>query len=189
MTARFRSAWLVLLCLLCALSWPSAAQQFDPDHTRFGFEVRTRWGQRVGGEFPRYEGEVVRLADGRRQVRIRLAAGAVEVADSPRYTALARGEGFFDAARHPQIEFVSEPITNATLIDGGALRGRCSIHGISRTETFVLRPSACAQPGIGCDVVAHGNVRREDYGLDGWQFALRNQVRFDLRVRLREEQP
>lgn len=169
------------------LSSPSAAQQFDPDHTRFGFEVRTRWGQRVSGEFPRYEGEVVRLADGRQQVRIRLAADAVEVAGSPGYTALARGEGFFDAARYPLVEFVSEPITGARLHDGGALRGHCSIHGVVRTETFALRPSTCARPGIDCDVVAHGTIRREDYGLDGWRFALRDQVRFNLRVRLRTD--
>lgn len=189
MTAGLRSAWLVLFSLLCALPGPGAAQQFDPDHTRFGFEMRTRWGQRVTGEFPRYQGEVVRLDDGRQQVRIRLAADAVEVAGSPRYTALARGEGFFDAARYPLVEFVSEPLTDATLHDGGALRGRCSIHGVSRIETFVLKPSTCARPGIDCDVVAQGTIRREDYGLDGWQFALRDQVRFDLRVRLRDGSP
>ncbi len=186
MTAPLRIGWLCLLCLLCA---PSAAQQFDPDHTSFGFELRTRWGQRVVGEFPQYQGAVDRLADGRRQVRIRLATAAVEVADSPRYTALARGDGFFDTARHPLVEFVSEPLTEATLHDGGALRGRCSIKGVSRNETFVLRPSACSRPGIDCDVVAQGTVRRDDYGLDGWQFALRNQVRFDLRVRLEGGSP
>lgn len=189
MTARLRSSRLVPLCLLCALSWPSAAQQFDPDHTRFGFEVRTRWGQQVAGEFPRYSGEVLRLADGRRQVRLRLAANAVEVAGSPRYTAMTRGEGFFDAARHPLIEFVSEPLTDATLLDGGALRGRCSIKGISHTETFMLEPSLCARPGLDCDVVARGTIERHEYGLDGWRFALRDQVQFDLRVRMRDGPP
>ena len=189
MTPGLRLGLLVLLCLLCMLSWPCAAQQFDPVHTRFGFEVRTRWNQRVAGAFLRYEGDVVRLADGRRQVRIRLATDAVEVADSPRYTALARGKGFFDAARYPLIEFVSEPHADALLHDGGPLRGRLSIHGIARNETFTLRPSECARPGLDCDVVAHGSVSRADYGLDGWQFAMRNSVRFDLRVRLRVPQP
>ena len=64
-----------------------------------------------------------------------------------------------------------------------------SIHGIVRTETFVLTPSACARPGLDCDVVAQGSVSRDDYGLDGWQFALRDQVRFNLRVRLRQGPP
>ena len=186
MTAGLRSGWLVLLCLL---PWPGAAQQFDPAHTRFDFEVRTRWNQRVPGEFPRYEGEVSRLADGRRQVRIGLATGAVEVADSPRYTAMARGEGFFNAARHPLIQFVSEPISDAILHGGGPLRGRLSINGVTRTETFTMRPSACPRPGLDCDVVAQGTIGRDDYGLEGWQFALRNQVRFNLRVRLRDARP
>jgi len=159
---------------------------FDADHTRFGFELRTRWGQRVVGTFPQHQGELIRLPDGRRQVRIRLATAAVEVAGSSRYTELARGEGFFNAGRYPLIEFVSEPQPEALLHDGGALRGRLSIHGVSRYETFALKPSACARPGLDCDVVAQGSVAREDYGLSSWQFALRNQVRFDLRVRLQE---
>lgn len=187
MTPSRRLAWLVLLCLLCALSWPSAAQQFDPVHTRFGFEVRTRFGRQLTGTFPRYQGEVIRLPDGRRQVRLALATAAVELADSPRYTALARGEGFFDAARHPWVEFVSEPHTDTLLQNGGELRGRLSIHGVTRYEVFVLQPSECARPGLDCDVVAHGSVSREYYGLDSWRLALRDQVRFSLRVRLREE--
>lgn len=183
MTTSLRYQWLVLLCLL---PWPGAAQTFDPDHTGFGFELRTRWSQRVTGVFPRYQGEVIRTAGGLRQVRIRLATDAVEVVGSPRYTAIARGEGFFDAARYPLIEFVSEPYGDTLLHDGGPLRGRLSIHGITRTETFVMRPTACARPGIDCDVVAQGSVRREDYGLDSWLFALRNEVRFNMRVRWME---
>lgn len=183
MTTRLRIGWLVLLCLL---SWPGAAQQFDPAHTGFGFELRTRWGQRVVGTFRRYQGEVIRLPDGRRQVRIQWATAAVEVAGSSRYTAMARGEGFFDAARYPLIEFVSEPIPDSILREGGRLRGRLSMHGVTHNETFALQPSRCARPGLDCDVVAQGSVRRDDYGLDGWQFALRNHVRFDLRVRLRD---
>ena len=185
MTAGLRWGWLLLLCLL---PWPGAAQQFDPVYTRFGFELLTRWGQRVVGTFPHYEGAVTRLPDGRRQVRIALATGAVEVAGSARYTAMARGEGFFDAARYPWIEFVSEPHAEALLHDGGTLRGRLSIHGVAHRESFTVIPSACPRPGLDCDVVARGSVRRDEYGLDGWQLALRDRVRFDLRVRLHEGQ-
>jgi len=160
-----------------------AAQALDPSHTSFGFELRTRWGQRVAGTFPRYQGELIRLPDGRRQVRITLATGAVEVAQSTRYAAMARGEGFFDAARYPQIEFLSEPHTDALLHDGGPLRGKLSMHGVSRRETFAVKPATCARPGLDCDVVAQGSVSREDYRLSGWQLALRNEVQFDLRVR------
>lgn len=214
MTAgRTRFVPAVLLCVLSAL--PAAAQHpavsepapdaaavapqapvvapprrpFDVRHTRFGFELRTRWGQRVSGVFPQYEGEVTTLPDGRHRVRIVLRTDSVVVADSERYTALARGPSFFDAARYPYIEFVSEPHTDELVRSGGRLRGRLSIHGTSRVESFYLAPPDCDQPGKDCDVVGSGSISRDDYGLDGWQFALVDRVRFSLRVRLLEAAP
>lgn len=157
---------------------------FDPAHTRFGFELRTRWGQRVTGTFPRYDGELLVLADGRQQVRIALATAAVEVAGSPRYTALARGPRFFDAQRHPLVEFVSDPHSAALAQAGGPLRGRLSMRGVTRIETFTLEPSQCARPGRDCDAVASGSVNRGDYALDDWRFALGDIVHFTLRLRL-----
>lgn len=190
--ARTSAAIGFLLCaLVCA---PLAAQTpapsssgFDPFYTRFGFELRTRWGQKVEGAFPSYEGEVAVLPDGRHQVRIALATGAVQVGDSTRYTELARGRRFFDSARFPRIEFLSEPHPADLVRAGGKLRGRLTLHGVSRMETFVLAPSTCLRPGKDCDVLAHGSVSRDDYGLDGWQLALSDRVRFTLRVRLKND--
>lgn len=159
---------------------------FDTIHTRFGFELRTRWGQQVQGRFPSHDGALVRLPDGRNQVHIQLRTGDVEVEGSERYTAIARGERFFDAARHPLIEFVSEPHLPALAHDGGKLRGRLTMHGVSRIETFTVAPATCDRPGVDCDVVAHGSVDRRDYGLDGWRWALTDTVRFNMRVRLQE---
>jgi len=162
------------------------ATGFDRDHTRFGFELRTLWGQRVAGTFPRYDGELVALPDGRQQVRIRLETAAVEVGGSPRYTELARGARFFDARHHPLVEFVSDPHPPALARTGGALRGQLTMRGVTRTETFVLAPSQCARPGRDCDAVASGSVNRADYALDNWRVVLGDTVRFQLRVRLQE---
>jgi polyisoprenoid-binding protein YceI len=190
-----RAACVLLLCLLAL--WPAWAQEaprvatgvassrnFDPAFTRFGFELRTRWGQRVSGVFPRYEGEVTTLADGRHRVRIVLRTGDVLVAGSERYTALARGPSFFDANQFPSIEFVSEPHPDTLIRTGGRMRGRLSMHGVTRMETFYLSDASCDNPGTDCDVVASGSISRDDYDLDGWQFALTDRVRFMLRVRL-----
>ncbi|WP_187313317.1 YceI family protein [Lysobacter capsici] len=165
-----------------------SVETFDPEHTRFSFELRTRWGQKVAGQFPRYDGELTVLADGRHQVRIRLAAGAVVVGDSERYTRLARGERFFNAPRYPYIEFLSEPHSPDLARTGGPLRGRLTLHGVSRMETFILAPATCAKPGEDCDGIAHGSVSRDDYGLDGWQLALGDRVRFTMQVRLQSTQ-
>ncbi len=97
----------MLLCVTFGSALPAfvSAQALDPTHSRFGFELRTRWGQVIVGNFPRFEGEVVDLADGRRQVRIRVATASVEVNGSERYTRFARGGRFLDAAQHPWVEF------------------------------------------------------------------------------------
>ena len=185
--ARPRRRWLFGLLLLgCPLLAP--AQQrigvFDPEHTRFGVELRTRWGQRVVGRFPRYEGELVAVDAHRHQVRVRLAAAAVRIGDSERYTAMARGKAFFDAARFPEIEFVSDPVGEDEVRRGGELRGRLTIRGVTRYEIFQLLPATCDRPGRDCDVVASGRIDRYDYGLDAWKLALDNHVRFTMRVRL-----
>lgn len=168
-----------------AAALPSADNGLDPAHTRFEFELRTHWGQRVTGTFPRYEGDRDLLPDGRQQVRLRLATADVHVAGSTRYTALARSARFFDAGRYPAIEFVSEPYSAALTQVGGKLRGQLSMHGVSNTEAFTLAPSSCARPGLDCDVVASGSVDRTRYGIDDWRVALSDTVRFTLRVRWR----
>lgn len=178
-----------LLAMLAAGAADATAQQrvggLDPEHTRFRFEMRTRWGQRVLGEFPAFEGEVLSLPGDQRQVRIRLRADQVVVAGSPHYTRIARSEGFFDAARHPLVEFVSDPHPAGLVQDGGPLRGRLSMHGITREETFEVKPGSCARPGLDCPVMAAGTVDRRHYGLDGYRVVLGHQVRFALQLQLR----
>ncbi|GAB3339918.1 YceI family protein [Marilutibacter aestuarii] len=173
---------------------PGRAQQsvgrFDEAHTRFGVELLTRWGQRVKGDFPRYDGKIVALDDTRRQVRVRLLASAVRIGDSERYTQMARGDSFFDAVHFPYVEFLSDPIDIRLVETGGPLRGRLTIRDVTRIETFHLLPATCSRPARDCDVVAHGQVDRYAYGLDAWRLALDKDVRFTMRVRLApDEQP
>lgn len=162
---------------------------FDPAYTEFGFELRTRWGQRVQGQFPVYEGTVLVLPDGRRQVRIRLSSGAMDVAGSERYTAVARGEAFFDAERYPDIEFVSDLHDDVLAREGGLLQGHLRMHGVTRPETFVVEPASCIRAGEDCEAVASGTVTRSDYAIGGMRMVLSDRVRFTMRVRLLERVP
>lgn len=166
---------------------PPASGDFDPAHTRIGFTLHTRWGQQLEGRFPRYGGQVRRLADDRQQVRVRLDAAAVEIVGYPRYTAFSRGRDFFDVERHPWASFDSDPYPPELLVEGGRLTGTLRLHGVSQREVFTVEPAGCARPAIDCDLVAHGSVRREDYGMDEWKVAVRSRVTFELRLRLRPE--
>lgn len=176
-------AWTWLL-----LAWALGATQIDPA-SRADFTLKTRWNQTLQGRFPRVEGRVEVDAAGFRRTYFKLDANLVEIVDSPRYSRLARGPRFFDATRYPHIEFTSDPYPAALLRTGGSLDGELRLHGIQRRERFIVLPSSCDRPGIDCDIVAHGTVRRGDYGLDGWQMALRESVVFILRVRTREGLP
>ncbi|WP_162301465.1 YceI family protein [Cognatilysobacter segetis] len=180
MTGRIH-AW--LLPVLFAACGASHAQAFDASRSRIDFDVRTRIGAAVKGRFPVFDGRVDTLADGRHQVHLRLSARDLVVGDSPRYTRLARGPQLFDSERHPTIDFDSDPYPPALAREGGTLEGRLRMHGVERRERFVLAPAACARPGRECPILATGRVSRDDYGLDGWRWALADRVRFRIDVR------
>jgi polyisoprenoid-binding protein YceI len=175
-----------LLVLALAGTYANAAA-IDPATSQVGFRLTTRWGQTLQGRFPDSGGVVEELADGRHQVRLRLATGSVEIVGHSSYTRMARGRGFFDAPDYPAIEFVSEPYAPELLHRGGPLPGTLSIRNVRRREVFVIEPATCDAPARQCDVVGSGTVHRADYGLGRWGFALADKVLFSLRVRVRSD--
>jgi polyisoprenoid-binding protein YceI len=176
----------VLLATGVGVAW---AAGIDPQASRIGFVLKTRWGQNLQGHFPDPRGEVVALPDGRHQVVLRLSAATVEIAGHPAYTRFSRGIGFFDAAEYPQIEFRSDPYATQLLRHGGALPGQLTIRDVTRREVFTISPAACDAPARGCDVVATGVIRRGNYGMGRWNVAVGDQVRFQLRVRVLGDGP
>lgn len=185
-----------LLCVALVVTTPPAGAQaapptvaFDTARSWLGFEVRTRFGQRMAGEFPRYDGVVEHLPDGRHRVRLRIATSEAMIPDRPRYTSWMRSQSFFDAIRHPWMEFVSEPYAPALLREGGALKGRLSLRGVTRDEELDVVRAGCDRPGLDCDIQVSGAIERADYGMREWQFALADQVRLEVRVRLQEAAP
>lgn len=177
--------WLCLPWALLATGLLAAAI-IDTAASEIGFTLKTRWGQTLEGRFPRYEGEIETLDDGRHRVRLTLSTRDVEIVGFRSYTRLTRGKGFFDAERFPEMRFVSDPYPVSLTRDGGALGGDLTIRGVRRRETFIIEPATCDDPGVGCDVVAGGSVSRSDYGVDRWAFALSDKVTFALRIRVRE---
>jgi polyisoprenoid-binding protein YceI len=180
-----RPAWLLALAtVLLAGAATVRGQALDPAHSQVAFEIQTRWGQRLRGDFVPPSGSVTQRPDGTRQVRLQIEAASVEIKGHANYTRFARGEGFFDAAEHPHIEFVSHPYAPDLLREGGPMAGLLRLRGVAREAVFVIEPATCGRPAVDCDVVASGRVDRIDFGMDRWRVAIRDQVRFDLRVRL-----
>ena len=179
-----QGAWLLGATML-AVAELAFATEIDGVASRVGFSLKTRWGQVLDGRFPTVHGEVSELPDGRHQVRLLLSTRDVEIVGHPGYTRFTRGGGFFDSDHWPQVEFLSDAYAPALLQQGGALTGTLRIRGIHRREAFQIRPAGCARPGLECDVVASGTIRRSNYGMDRWKFAVSEDVGFSLRMRVR----
>ena len=171
-----------------SVAWCACATDLNFDMTRseFGFQLRTRWGQQLQGRFPRFDGKVVQLADGRQQVTLRMYTRDVEIVDHPRYSQWARGDSFFATQAWPEVIFVSRPYMPEVIRRGGRLDGQLEIRGVSRAETLEVQPAACDRAGLDCDVVVTGTVRRSDYGMDAFGLAMSDRVVFVLRSRLLE---
>jgi len=158
----------------------------DVARSQLGFEVRSRIGQRIEGQFQQFEGRIEVMSDGRHQVHLKMYARSAEIPGKPRYTGWMRGEDFFDAERHPVIEFDSLPYHPSELQQGGEIRGRLMLRGVSHPEVLRVDRAECSRPGYDCDVVSRGTVLRGRYGMDNWQLALSDRVTFVLRARLTE---
>jgi len=181
-------AWLAGAALLASAALAAAAE-VDSAASRVGFELRTRWGQVLHGTFRAVDGEVQVLADGRRRVRLELDTRGVDIAGHSGYTRFARGSGFFDVEHWPTVVFVSEPYPPSLPRQGGTLAGDLTIRGITHRQAFVVAPAGCERPGIDCAVVAGGVVDRGDYDMGRWAVAIRDEVTFNLHIRLRGHAP
>ena len=189
MTTQSVSPWVwgMALALVAALlvAESASAAEIDPVASHIGFTLSTRWGQSLQGRFLDARGEVAELGDGRHQVRLQLSTRTVEIVDHSAYTRYTRSSSFFDAAHYPQMEFTSDAYPSELLHRGGVLPGMLTIRDVHRREVFTISPATCTQPARDCDVVVSGSIHRTDYGMDRWNFALSDKVRFSLRVRVR----
>lgn len=167
---------LVLSAALFPVPEARAQVAIDEQQSWLGFEVYTRFGQRVAGEFPDFEGGIEPLPDGRQRVRLRVATSEALIPDRPRYTAWMRGVSFFDTVRHPWMEFVSEPYAPDLLREGGALRGQLTLRGVTRPQRLQVLPAACERPGLDCAIQVDGSIDRNDFGMREWQVALADKV-------------
>ncbi len=142
------------------------------------------WMFDVAGRFGAVTGEVEIDHEARSaRVRARIDTRALSMRRTS-YEEWVRSDEFFDAARHPYIEFDSEPFPLATLERGGDIVGNLTLRGLTRPASLRLSPSEC--PGavaLSCAVVAEGTVQRSDFGMRTRRATLADKVRLHFTVR------
>lgn len=156
-----RSALPVALfaAVLAAHPLPLAAETLpvEPAHSHAEFGVHVLWFGTIVGRLDDLQGTLdLDRRRGEATVDVHVAAAGVRM-DDARYADWARGPQFFDAARHPQIRFVSRPFPLDRLQQGGALGGMLTLRGISRPVHFELLPQPCLRTVL--DLVAAVTLR------------------------------
>lgn len=172
-----------LLLLFAAAPLQAERLQLDPQRSSAEFEVRAMWMFDVGGRLGAVRGEVeIDNAAQTLRVRAQIDVRGVRMRRA-NYENWVKSAEFFDAEKHPDIVFASEPFPRAALDLGGDIVGSLSVRGVTRPASLRLRPSAC--PGaavLSCPVVAEGSLQRSDFGMRTRRATLADKVRLHLNV-------
>lgn len=178
----------ILLAAIVANQAPAAGAEeqatvrLDGARSHVEFTVKVLWLVGVKGRFGKVHGDV-RVDRFRSQVRVdaRIDVDTIHM-NRGNYENWVKSPEFFDAAKHPQIEFVSEPIPQERLRRGGTLTGFLTVRGIRKPVAFELRPSACERPAYDCPIEAEGAIRRSDFEMRSRRGTLSDKVELAFHV-------
>lgn len=153
------------------------ALHFDPACSHAEFSVRLLWLVPLRGRFPMITGQLeIDQARQQAMATVHIASAGLAM-NRPAFDRRARGPEFFDVARHPSIDFASEPFPLRRLRTGGEIPGALTLRGIRRPASFTLAPAGCASPGRDCPFAADGELRRTDFGMHARHDGLSDRVR------------
>ena len=170
---------MLLSSAVCADDSGLQRYRIDPTRSSAEFSVAILWLMRVHGDFPQFTAELVEQTDGRFVVNAVLDARSVRMRRDE-YSAWARSPEFFDAERHPEIRFRSDPFSLDAIGDKSQLRGELRLRGRSDTAVFSIRREACqVHP---CPVQVQGSVRRSAFGMSSRRTTVGDRVRFRLSI-------
>ncbi len=186
--ARIVSGCLLSICALAILhAAPQAGQagtviELDSVRSAGEFRVKLMWLLTVRGEFGRVHG-TVREDRFRDQLRVSASidVDTVHMGRSS-YEDWVKSPEFFDAARHPRIQFESAAIPRARLRNGGELRGDLEVRGVRGPVRFELLPATCTKPGFECAIHVHGTIRRSEFGMGSHRGTLSDKVDLDFSI-------
>lgn len=146
---------------------PAGTWEIDPSHSTVEFAVRHLMVSKVKGRFTDFSGTVTVPENPLESVvRASVDVSSIHTGD-PQRDAHLRTADFFEAEKHPTMEFVSTGIR--TEGDRYVLSGRLTLHGVTRhieldVEFNGTGPGPDSRPRAG--LTATGEINRRDYGID-----------------------
>jgi polyisoprenoid-binding protein YceI len=160
-----------------------------PERLKLRFEVGYLGLLTVSGELTEVFGEarIDRSAGGQSTLKVQAAAASIRTGSAERDEVLMSAR-FFDAARHPTIEFTSAAV-ELTPAGHGLVTGDLAIRGISRRITLAIGERADvparASPGGPPEMVieAKGAIQRSQWGMTGLMPLVDDVVRLSIELR------
>lgn len=148
----------------------AAEYKIDPAHSEMGFKVRHMGISTVTGHFDKFDGSFdvdpknVKATKG----TLVIETASINTANGKRDEHL-RGSDFFDAAKYPQIKFVSKEVKDVNEKDSTAtLVGDLTMHGVTKPVSLKIKGGGIINDGWGNDraaFTATGKLNRADWGL------------------------
>ena len=166
-------------------SRPEAPLTLDPVRSSAEFEVKVLWLIGVHGRFGRVQGTISIDREHDSVVAdARIDVGTITMRNHS-YEEWVKSAEFFDAAKFPQIHFVSETFPRDRLRSGGELAGTLSIRGVDRRIVLDVEPSGCPDAvARSCAVEASGSIHRSDFGMRSRRGTLSDKVELRFSIYL-----
>ncbi len=168
-----------------AVGKPGAPLTLDPVRSTAEFEVKVLWLIGVHGRFGQVQGTI---AIDREHASVvadaRIDVGAITMRNHT-YEDWVKSAEFFDAAKFPQIHFVSDAFAQDRLSGGGEIAGTLTVRGIDRHIVLDVEPSDCPDAvARSCAVEASGSIRRSDFGMRSRRGTLSDKVELRFSIYL-----
>jgi polyisoprenoid-binding protein YceI len=182
---RIALAWLLALTAPAG-SADAESLRIDPAASQASFRIPLRFLPDTQGHFAGVSGELQSDGGSHQRVLVTLDGRSLSV-DGPGWMEHAtRSEDFLDVEHFPEISFRSDAFAPELLRVGGELHGLLTLRGVQRPVAFRLLPSICVAPGRDCSIRVLGSIRRRDFGMSSDRLLVKDEVDFDIQVRLLE---
>lgn len=161
---------LALAATLAAAALPASAQTWtvDPAHSTVGFSVRHMMISNVKGAFDRFTATVDGNPADPSTAKI---SATIEVASvntrEPKRDDHLRSADFFDAAKFPQMTFVSTKVEKVSATKA-KVTGNLTLRGVTKPVTLDVEYTAPVKSPWGQTVIganATGKINRQDFGV------------------------
>jgi polyisoprenoid-binding protein YceI len=179
---------LVSVSAMAAPKLEAGTYAVDAAHSKVGFEISHLVISTVEGRFDTVTGEIVmgkKVEDMRINANIDVASVSTGNADRDKHL---KSPDFFDAAKFPQITFVSKSVSGPT--DSLTVKGEITIHGVTKPITLLGKYTGSVVDPYGNTKIAFsgkGTLSRKAFGLV-WNKAVEagpvvgDEVTIDLRI-------